>query len=143
MTRDDEYEDVEEEDEEEEDPITLQDVKDVADTVKSIVDAGIAVKKFTETSTPRPPHTPPNPNLPTGRELDKMIREAKENSVPRAFIKGSTKRPSPPTQIKKEKKEGKLKKWLKGFGKWIVTLIVGSIILYFFWIYVQPALPNN
>lgn len=88
---DDEDEDEEYEDDEEDDSTTLQDIKDVADTVKSIADAATSVKKFTKTSTPRPSNPPPSPNLGTGRELDKAIRDAKKQSVNRAFLRGSTK----------------------------------------------------
>jgi len=40
--------------EEEDNGLTLDDVKNVADTVKSIAEAGEAVKKFTKTETSRP-----------------------------------------------------------------------------------------
>jgi len=141
---DDEEEDDEEEDDEEEedDVVTLQDVKDVADTVKSIAEAGVAFKKLTETSTPRPSYSPPSPNLPLGGELDKMIREAKEKAVSRAFLRGSAKKASPPSTKRSEKKEGKFRRWVKGFGKWIITLVVGSVIVFFFWFYFKPFFPT-
>ncbi len=49
-----------EKDEEEGDEgLTLDDVKNVADTIKSIAEAGEAVKKVTKTETPRPLHDEP------------------------------------------------------------------------------------
>ena len=137
----DEYEE-EDDEEEENDLMTLQDVKDVADTVKSIAEAGVAFKKLTETSTPRPPYSPSSSNLPLGGELDKMIREAKEKAVPRAFLRGSTKKASPSSTKRGEKKEDKFRRWVKGFGKWIITLIVGSVIVFFFWFYFKPFFPT-
>ena len=50
-----------EKDEEEGDEgLTLDDVKNVADTIKSIAEAGEAVKKVTKTETPRPLHDEPH-----------------------------------------------------------------------------------
>jgi len=46
-------------DEEDENQSTLEQVGELADTVKKIAEAGVAVKKFTKTDTPRPPYDPP------------------------------------------------------------------------------------
>jgi len=141
MPRDEDYED--EEDEEEDDSTTLQDIKDVADTVKSIADAANSVKKFTETSTPRPPNPPPSPNLGTGSELDKAIRDAKKQSVNRAFLRGSTKSSSQTPPKQKEKKEWGNKNLFKRFGKWIAGAIAFLFIAYIFWTFVAPNLPKD
>jgi len=142
----DEYEEdedeEEEDDEEEDDPLTLQDVKDVADTVKSIAEAGKAIKEFT---TPRPPmgnlgSTGP----PSEKEIEDAIRDAKEKAVPRMWVKGSTKTPPPkppPKTTGTKNGESAIKHFLKGTGKWIVGIIGGAIILYYVWPLIVSLLP--
>jgi len=79
MTREDEEEDEEEEDEEEEDDgLTLDDVKDVADTVKSLAEAGEAVKRFAKKETTRPSRFEEagrDPNTVTDKKQEKRHRE--------------------------------------------------------------------
>ena len=59
MPRDEDYddEDEDEEDEEEDDSTTLQDIKDLADTAKSVVDFGLSFKKLMEPTEPKPRNT--------------------------------------------------------------------------------------
>lgn len=121
---DEEKEDDEDDDEEEEDEsLTLQDVKDVADTVKSIAEAGKAIKEFT---TPRPPmgnlgSTGP----PSDKEIEDAIKEAKEKAKPRAWIRSSIKSP-PQTTAKPGTKKSK-HHWTRGEKIGIASLIVGII----------------
>ncbi len=139
---DEEDEDEEDEDEEEDDSLTLQDVKDAADTVKSIAEAGKAIKEFT---TPRPPMgNLGSPGRPSEKEIEDAIRDAKEKAVPRMWVKGSTKTPPPkppPKTTGTKNGESAIKHFLKGTGKWIVGILSASIILYYVWPLIASLLP--
>jgi len=127
----------------EEDGITIQDVKDGLDVIGKGLDVANKYKKLTETTTPRPPNPPPSPNLGSGRELDKAIRDAKKQAKPQAFQRDSAKTPSHSQKQKAGKKELGSKNLMKRFGKWILGAIGTLILAYIFWTYIVPQLPKG
>jgi len=104
----------EKDEEEGDDGLTLDDVKNVADTIKSIAEAGEAVKKVTKTETPRPPHDEPHYTpwlwdalkIPRKRSVEEEKLDRIEKKIDRS-------------------EKSQLKKWIWGIG---ITVVIGIII---------------
>lgn len=101
---------------EKDDGLTLDDVKNVADTIKSIAEAGEAVKKVTKTETPRPPHDEPHHTPWLWDALKIPRKKSEEEKLDRIEKK-----------IDRSEKS-QLKKWIWGIG---ITVIIGIIIALF------------